>query len=162
MDNMDTHIRPATSSDFPAILNLIKELALFVHHPDKVSVTVEQMQREAVFFNALVAETQNSQIVGMAVYTFTYFTWVGKSLYLDDLYVKEAWRRRGIGTSFIQQIFRIAERESCHRVRWQVLDWNTPALNLYKQLGSEIDEDTRNCNFDEAAIHNIASQSHRL
>jgi predicted N-acetyltransferase YhbS len=96
---MKINIRKATEADFPAILGLIKELALFEKAPEKVTNTVEQMKEEQGLFRSIVAETKTGEIVGMALYFFAYYTWVGKSLYLDDLYVKETHRKLKIGTS---------------------------------------------------------------
>jgi GNAT superfamily N-acetyltransferase len=64
----------------------------------------------------------------MALYFFAYFTWMGKSLYLDDLYVKESFRGNKIGSNLLKEIFEFAKQEKCKRVRWQVLNWNKPAI----------------------------------
>src|SRR5258706_3441578 len=90
-------IREADEKDFPAILSLIKELAAFEKAPDKVTNTIEQMKKEKELFYCFVAETDKKEIVGMTICFFAYFTWVGKSLYVDDLIVKESLRRKGIG-----------------------------------------------------------------
>ncbi len=148
-----TTIRKATEADFPAILALVKELATFEKAPDSVTNTVEQMQAEKDHFHALVAETDNGDIVGMAVYFFAYFTWVGKSLYLDDLYVKADCRGEKIGTRLLAELFKVAKAEQCHRVRWQVLDWNSPAVELYEKIGANIESEWNNCDFDEKQIH---------
>ena len=81
--------RKANEEDFFAILSLVKELADFVNAPEKVINSVEQMKKEKDFFQCLVAENKNNEIIGIASYFFAYYTWVGKSLYLDDLYVKK-------------------------------------------------------------------------
>jgi ribosomal protein S18 acetylase RimI-like enzyme len=94
-----------------------------------------------------MAEDENGQILAMALYFFAYYTWVGKSMYLDDLYVKPQFRGSGIGTMLVKEIFRIAESEKCTRIRWQVLDWNTPAIELYKKMGMTLDEEWINCDW---------------
>lgn len=152
---MKTIIRTATEADFTSILALVKELASFEKAPDSVTNTVEQMQAEKDHFHALVAETDSGEIVGMAVYFFAYFTWVGKSLYLDDLYVKADCRGEKIGTRLLAELFAVAKRENCHRVRWQVLDWNTLAIELYEKMGASIESEWNNCDFDERQIQQM-------
>lgn len=149
---MQSTIRKATEKDFPAILALIKELALFEKAPEKVTNTVEQMNREKDFFQCFVAVNSKNEIVGIALYFFAYYTWVGKSLYLDDLYITKTYRGNKIGSKLLENIFEVAKKENCKRVRWQVLDWNTPAIEMYKKCGADIDEEWYNCDFDEKGI----------
>lgn len=144
---MNIKLRPATEADFPEILGMIKELALFEKAPEKVTNSVEQMQREKDFFRCIMAENEDGIIVGMALYFFAYYTWVGKSLYLDDLYIKPQYRGNGIGTMLLKEIMRISKEEKCTRIRWQVLDWNTPAIDLYKKMGMTLDEEWINCDW---------------
>lgn len=148
------HIRPATEADFEAILALIKELALFEKAADQVTNTVEQMKAEQDLFSCFVVENEEGQVIAMALYYLVYYTWVGKSLYLDDLYVQQAYRGQGIGSSLLQKLFEVAQAEGCRRVRWQVLDWNAPAIALYKKSGATIDGEWCNCDFDAAGIAN--------
>ncbi|MEZ5106571.1 MAG: GNAT family N-acetyltransferase [Draconibacterium sp.] len=152
---MIINIRKATEADFPAILGLIKELALFEKAPEKVTNTLEQMEMEKDFFKCMVAETKSGEIAGMALYFFAYYTWVGKSLYLDDLYVKENYRKMKIGTALLNEIMSIARAENCKRVRWQVLNWNENAINMYKKSGAIIDGEWLNCDFDATGIQNF-------
>lgn len=152
---MDFNIRYATEEDFPAILSLIRELAAFEKAPEKVTNSVEQMKQEQELFRCLVAETGTREIVGIALYFFAYFTWVGKSLYLDDLYVKKTFRKQKIGSALLKRIFEVANSEGCKRVRWQVLNWNQPALQLYMKSGASIDGEWLNCDFDSDAIKNF-------
>ncbi len=152
---MKTTIRKATEADFPSILALVNALAVFEKAADSVTNSVVQMQAEKDHFHALVAETDSGDIVGMAVYFFAYFTWVGKSLYLDDLYVKADCRGEKIGTRLLAELFAIAKAEKCHRLRWQVLDWNQPALTLYEKLGAKIESQWHNCDFDEQTMQQI-------
>lgn len=140
-------IRKAVPADFEAILGLIKDLALFEKTPEKVLNTVEQMEVEQACFECFVVENQEQKIIGMALYYFAYYTWVGKSLYLDDLYVQEAFRGQGIGGRLLDKIFEVAKENNCKRVRWQVLNWNEPAIRMYQKLGADIDNDWSNCDF---------------
>jgi GNAT superfamily N-acetyltransferase len=149
---MKITIRKAREKDYSAILSLIKELAIFEKAPDKVTNTVGQMEKEKDFFQCYIAETEEKEIVGMALYFFAYYTWVGKSLYLDDLYVKESYRGQQTGTKLLKKIFEIAKNENCKRVRWQVLNWNKPAIDMYKKIGANIQDEWNNCDVDFQGI----------
>ncbi|MBN2668648.1 MAG: GNAT family N-acetyltransferase [Bacteroidales bacterium] len=148
---MEYTIRKGTPDDFEAVLDMIKSLALFEKASEKVTNTIEQMQRDQKYFDFFVAQV-DGEIVGMALYFFAYYTWVGKSLYLDDLFVKEAHRGCGIGQALIEKIFEIAKAEHCSRLRWQVLDWNKPAIELYRKMGATLDNEWINCDFDQNQI----------
>jgi GNAT superfamily N-acetyltransferase len=152
---MNINIRKATEVDFPSILILIKELAAFEKAPEKVTNSLELMKKEKNLFHCFVAETETNEIVGMALYFFAYYTWVGKSLYLDDIYVKESFRKHKIGSGLLRKIFEVANMEECKRVRWQVLNWNKSAIQLYKKSGAEIDDEWLNCSFDSYRIKNF-------
>lgn len=149
---MPIKIRKASEKDFNAILALIHELAAFEKAPEKVTNTPAQMEKEKDYFLCYVAETNKMEIVGMALYFFAYYTWVGKSLYLDDLYVKESYRGQGIGTKLLTKILEIAKKENCKRVRWQVLNWNKPAIDMYRKCGASIDNEWINCDVDAHGI----------
>jgi ribosomal protein S18 acetylase RimI-like enzyme len=149
---MSITIRKATEADFSAILDLVKGLAIFQNSLERVTNTVEQMHKEKDLFNCFVAENENQEIVGIASYSFIYYTWVGKSLYLDDLYVKESCRGQKIGSELLKKIFEVAKAGNCKRVRWQVSEWNTNAITFYKKIGAEIDEECCNCDFDAKEI----------
>lgn len=153
---MNISIRVATHSDFPAILEMVKELAIFEKAEEKVTNTVEQMKDEQPFFHCLIAENDQQEPIAIALYFFAYYTWVGKSLYLDDLYVKEPFRQQGIATQLLKAVFDVARNEKCHRVRWQVLHWNENALALYRKCGATIDEQWANCDFDREGIANFS------
>ena len=152
---MNISIRKASESDFPEVLSLIKKLAEYEKEPDKVTNSVDLMKEEQDHFRCFVAETENHEIVGMAIYFFAYYTWVGKSLYLEDIYVKEQYRRYKIGTMLLRKIFEIALNENCKRVRWQVLDWNTSAIEFYRKGGAEITNNWLNCTYDKDGILNF-------
>lgn len=149
---MEINIRSASEKDFPAVLSLIRELAEYEKASGKVTNNVEQMKKEKDLFRCFVVETVAGEIVGMALYFFAYYTWVGKSLYLDDIYVKKEFRQNKIGSALLEKIFEVAEYENCKRVRWQVLNWNKPAIEVYRKCGAEIDDEWLNCSFDENGI----------
>ena len=149
---MEINIRRAIAEDFPAILALINELAEYERSPDAVTNTVEQMQQEKDHFRCFVAESSEHGIVGMALYFFAYFTWVGKSIYLEDIIVSREFRNRRIGEALMKRVMQEARDKNCKRVRWQVLDWNEPAIGFYRKCGAEISGDWLNCTFDEKGI----------
>jgi GNAT superfamily N-acetyltransferase len=149
---MSFTIRPAIEADYPAILNIIKALALFEKAPEKVTNTVEQMKAEKDYFNCLVATNEAGIVIAICLYFFAYYTWVGKSLYLDDLYVLEPYRRHGIAAALLNELFEIARRECCNRVRWQVLDWNETAIQFYEKIGATLDYEWVNCDYDRKGI----------
>nr|WP_320023207.1 GNAT family N-acetyltransferase [uncultured Draconibacterium sp.] len=146
---MDINIRKATEKDFPAIFRLITELAEYEKSPEKVSNSLELMYEQKDYFNCYVAETEEKEIIGMALYYFSYYTWVGKTLYLDDLYVKEAWRGNGLGTRLMDKMFEVAKAEKCNRFRLQVLNWNESAIKLYEKSGFTVDKTWYNCDFED-------------
>ena len=145
---MDINIRLATEDDFGAILELFKEFAHFENLDERMTNSVERMNIEKEYFNCFVAVNNQDEIVGYATYFFSYFTWTGKSLYMDDLYVKESHRGSGIGTLLINKVISFANANGCHKLRWQVSDWNAPAIGFYKSLGAIIDAQERNCDLD--------------
>lgn len=147
-------IRKGESKDYPAVLQQINDLALFEKAPEQVTNTVEQMNAESEHFRLFVAENENQKIVGFAICFFAYYTWIGKSLYLDDLYIEPEYRGQKIGKQLFHEIFKLAQEEKCKRLRWQVLDWNKDAIEVYKHIGSKLDYEWVNCDFDEKMISN--------
>ncbi len=145
-------IRKYTTADIPSIIELINELALFEKAPEKVTNSIEQMSQETKYFDCFVAENDNNEIVGIALYFFAYFTWVGKTLYLDDLYIKPEHRGGKIGTKLLNKIFEVAKNENCNRLRWQVLDWNSSAIDFYQKCGATLDGEWINCDFTKIQI----------
>jgi GNAT superfamily N-acetyltransferase len=138
-------IRSADECDFPQIVDLFKDFALFEKLPDKMVNSVDRMIAEKEYFNCFVAETADKKIIGYATYFFGYYTWIGKSLYMDDLYVKPEFRAIGIGTRLINEIIDFAKSNNCHKLRWQVSQWNKPAIEFYIKLGAVVDNTEQNC-----------------
>jgi GNAT superfamily N-acetyltransferase len=141
-------IREANEDDFNTIVLLFKEFAHFENLDERLTNTVERMKNESEFFNCFVAENDKHEIVGYATHFFAYFTWSGKALYMDDLYVKLDYRGSGVGTLLINKVITFAKNSGCHKLRWQVSDWNAPAIRFYKSLGAVIDAQERNCDLD--------------
>lgn len=96
-------------------------------------------------FHCLVAETPKKGIAGYVTYFFCYFTWIGKSMYMDDLYVKPEFRGCGIGTKLIHRIIKYAKDSHCHKIRWQVSGWNEKSIAFYKKLGAAVNNVEHNC-----------------
>jgi len=139
------NIRKVVPSDFPSILALINEFAIFQKTPEKVSITLEQMEKEKDFFQCFVAETSDKVIVGFASFYFTYFSWTGKGLFLDDLYVTESYRKQNIGVQLLNAVIDLGKKEQCKKLRWQVSGWNKNAIGFYKKMGAVIDDTEINC-----------------
>lgn len=142
---MSITIRPVDIADFPQIVDLFKEFALFEKLPEKMLNSVDRMTAEKEFFHCFVAETADKKIIGYASYFFGYYTWIGKSLYMDDLYVKPEYRGMQVGTRLIQEVIALAKTSDCHKLRWQVSQWNKPAIEFYRKLGAVIDHTEQNC-----------------
>lgn len=136
-------IRPARPEDAGLILSFVRELAAYEGEADKVANSEAAIREEGFgerpIFQALIAELAGAQgryePVGMALCYHTYSTWTGRrGLYVDDLYVREAARRHGVGRALLQAAARLAREQGCTRVDLQVLDWN-PAIRFYERLG---------------------------
>ena len=136
---MSVTVRPATSDDVPAILRLIKALATYEREPHAVRATHETLMH--TFFSddahvfAHVAD-KAGEVVGTTVWFLNYSTWTGRSgLYLEDLFVSENARDRGVGRALFRALAREAIARGCARIDWAVLDWNTPAMAFYRAIG---------------------------
>ena len=138
-------IRQITESDFPVLISLFREFALFEKLPDKMTNSVEQMLVERDYLTGFVAVNSEAEILGYATCFFGYYTWIGKSLYMDDLYVRPDFRGTGIGTKLINEVIAFAKAENCKKLRWQVSEWNQPAIDFYKSLGANVDAVESNC-----------------
>lgn len=134
--NQHTQIRKAENKDFEAVYALIKELAIFENEPNEPTNTLKKFIAEGTSkqprFQVLVAE-QNAEIVGIALYYYGYSTWKGAMIYLDDLVVKNEYRKKGIGKMLMDELISIAKEERINQVRWHVLDWNENAIQFYKK-----------------------------
>ena len=135
-------LRPATPADVPLILALIQELAEYEREPQAVVATVEDLLRDGFGpqprFQVVLAEWEG-QPAGFAFYFWSYSTWRGKpGLHLEDLFVRPAYRGQGLGKALLVHLARVAVEAGCARFGWQVLDWNTSALEFYKSLGATV------------------------
>ena len=142
---MTVTIRKIEERDFPALIALFKEFALFEKLPEKMTNSVEQMLGEKEYLTGFVAVNNADEILGYVTYFFGYYTWIGKSLYMDDLYVRQDFRGAGVGTKLINEVIAFAKTENCKKLRWQVSEWNQPAIDFYKSLGATVDAVESNC-----------------
>ena len=145
---MNISIRNGTEADYPAIIDLINQFAFFQKTPERVTNTAEQMRSDNNLFQCFVAVDEKNRIVGYAAWFFAYFSWTGKALYLDDLYVVESARGKNIGTRLLQTVIDHATASKCVKVRWQVSTWNKPAIAFYRKMGALIDDIEMNCHFE--------------
>lgn len=135
------NIRPATAEDAALILRFITDLAIYEKAEHKVIATASDI-RESLFASdsttkALICHIDDAP-VGFAVYFFNYSTWLGKhGLYLEDLYVSPEHRGSGAGKALLRYLAKIAVSKNCGRLEWSVIDWNEPAIQFYKSLGAE-------------------------
>ena len=148
-------IRKATKNDMPSVLELIQELATFEKEPDAVVVTVDDLIRDGFsenpLFQCFVAEEEN-EIIGMALYYYRYSTWKGKTIHLEDLIVKENKRGTGAGFALYKEIIKQGKSENVRRIEWNVLDWNTPAIDFYEKSGAKVLGDWRVVHMDDKGI----------
>jgi GNAT superfamily N-acetyltransferase len=136
------NIRIASREDVPALHALVRELARYEKAEDEFVASLDDYYAsfEEGVFEALVAEGSEG-ILGMALYYMTYSTWKGKMLYLEDFVVQEAYRRHGIGQQLFDGFLEVARKKNCRLVKWQVLDWNVPALRFYEKNEAIIERD---------------------
>ncbi|MFN4027359.1 MAG: GNAT family N-acetyltransferase [Flavobacterium sp.] len=161
------NIRKGEKKDMPAVLDLIRELAIFEKEPDAVVVTVADLERDGFgenpLFYTFVAEVENDssdseqekQIVGMALYYYRYSTWKGRTIHLEDLIVKEEMRGSGLGLALYTKIIEQGKADNVRRIEWNVLDWNTPAIEFYKKSGAKILADWDVVQMDEQGINDF-------
>ncbi|MCU0360734.1 MAG: GNAT family N-acetyltransferase [Bacteroidia bacterium] len=139
---METKIRVGLEADIPIVLQLIHELAVYEKEPDEVEVTEQQMLQwgfgKHPLFNFFVAE-QEGKVIGLALYYYKYSTWKGKCLFLEDIIVTEKYRNKNIGSMLFESVVKVAKQEGVKRLEWQVLEWNTPAIEFYKKYKANLD-----------------------
>jgi GNAT superfamily N-acetyltransferase len=140
-------IRKATVKDVPLILSFIHELAEYEREPSAVRATEGDLIRDGFSenpkFRVIIAEWDSSP-AGMAFFFLSYSTWQGRQgLFLEDLFVRPQFRRKGIGKALMVHLAKLAIAEHCYGVRWDVLDWNTSAIDVYQRLGASFREHWR-------------------
>lgn len=133
-------LRPGGPDDVPRILGLIRELAEYERLTHEVRTTEEDL-RSALFGEAPVAEVllaeAEEETVGFALFFSSFSTFLGRpGIYLEDLYVRPAYRSRGLGRALLARLAALAVERGGGRVEWAVLDWNESAIGFYRKLGA--------------------------
>ena len=145
-------IRLASEADMPAIHALVHELAVYERAPEAHTATIEDYLRDfktGIFESHVAVNTDESlgkqgEIVGMIFYYMAYSTWKGRMLYLEDFVVTENYRQYGVGQMLFETFLEIAREKECRLVKWQVLDWNEPAIKFYRKNEAIIENEWYN------------------
>jgi GNAT superfamily N-acetyltransferase len=161
------NLRPATPADVPQILTFIRDLATYEREPDAVLATEADLLRDGFGptkrFDCIIAELTSKDTAtaaGFALYFYNYSTWRGHAgIYLEDLYVSPEHRGKGIGKALLTRVAAIAVAEGCPRYEWAVLDWNTPSIDFYHQLGAVMKSDWKGMQVSGNALAALAALS---
>lgn len=150
-------IREGKKADLPRVLELVRELAVYEKAPDEVSNTVQMMELDGfgpnpVFGFFVAVKNSTNEIIGISIYYYRYSTWKGRRLYLEDIVVTETERGNGAGKLLFDRTMLKCLEDGCTGMMWQVLDWNTPAINFYKKYGASLDGEWINCNLQAEEI----------
>jgi len=149
---MEVSIRQALPNDMENVLRLIRELADYENEPEEVTIDVDTLilgsQGDHPLFTCFVAEI-DKHIVGIALVYFRFSTWKGKILHLEDLIVTETYRNKGVGSLLYNAVMRYAKAEGVKRVSWEVLNWNTGAIDFYERTGADVLRDWHVVHFTE-------------
>lgn len=154
-------IRAATAADVPQILTFIHALAEYERAPHEVTATAEGLLRDGfgprpIYF-CLIAE-QDGAPAGFALFFFNYSTWKGRpGVYVEDLFVEPHFRGHGIGRALLRRVAAFALEQGCERLQWEVLDWNTPAIEFYRAMGAAFLDEWRNVRLDGAPLRRLAA-----
>ncbi|HVY76671.1 MAG TPA: GNAT family N-acetyltransferase [Puia sp.] len=152
---MKITIRKAVVEDCPAMMELVRELAIFEKAPDAVTVTLDHFRKSGFgkkpVWQAFVGTISDpvhlkEKLVGLSLFYIRYSTWKGQRLYLEDLIVTEKARGMGIGKKLFYRTLEEAKRLKLNGMTWQVLDWNEPAILFYQKYGANIESGWLNCN----------------
>ena len=154
-------IRFAGPKDAEQIHNFMCQLASFEREPDAVLVTpatlAKQLSSDSPPFECLFIES-GEDVLGFALFFHNYSTWRGaKGIHLEDLFVSEKNRGRGLGKQLLEALARIAQERHCPRLEWQVLDWNESAIIFYESIGAEILREWLPCRLEGDSLNLIAS-----
>ena len=157
-------VRKGKVEDIPRTMELIRELAEYERALDQVNIDVETLTEDGFgpdpAYGLLVLEAAGSdELVGMALYYEKYSTWNGRCLFLEDLVVTERERGKGYGLQLFSAVAAEAIRRHCAYMQWQVLDWNTPAIDFYKAMDAEVSSEWLNGRLAGEALQRLADAS---
>lgn len=154
------NLRPAVPADAPLILQYVRELAEYEREPEAAVATEADLCRYAFSEHPLVKVTMaewDGAPAGFALWFLNFSTWEGKpGIYLEDLFVRPAFRGHGIGKALLQHLAALAVTEGWTRFVWQVLDWNTPAIEFYEAHGAKIMRPWLTCRVEGEALKQLA------
>ena len=161
-DKMTLDIRAATEDDVPLILSFIRKLAEYGDISDEVAATEDDI-RAALFGPHPVASTVlayvGSEPAGFALYSFTFSSFLGRpGMFVEDLYVENAHRSRGVGKALLVHLAKLAQQRSCGRLEWSVLNWNERAMEFYQELGAEPMDEWTTFRLGGEALEHLASE----
>jgi GNAT superfamily N-acetyltransferase len=153
-------LRPAAPADVPAIVGLIRELAVFERLEHLVVTTPESLlphlfgpHPAAEVVVAEATDGDGPRLVGFALYFTNFSTFLGRpGLYLEDLYVQPAFRGSGLGKRLLQHLGALGVERGCGRFEWSVLDWNENAIRFYEKMGATVMQDWRICRITGPAL----------
>jgi GNAT superfamily N-acetyltransferase len=155
------HIRPATLHDAALLRVMICELANFERELDQVMIREEDLARDGFGanprFRALIADW-DTEPAGYALFFDYYSTWAGRGLFLEDLFVRELFRKRGIGKALLSAVARVAVEEHCYGIHWEVLEWNQDAIEFYISLGATFRDQWRPVLLADDALRRLADK----
>ena len=155
---MKIKIREGVKKDLPSVLKLIKELADFENARDQVTITLEDLENDGFgdhpWYWFLVAEN-NEKIIGLSFYFIRYSTLKGKFLFLEDFVIKEEYKRQGIGSKLFEETINICKKKDLNGMIWQILDWNTSAIEFYKKYNADISKEWLNGKLTKNQIDKI-------
>ncbi|MEQ4660366.1 MULTISPECIES: GNAT family N-acetyltransferase [Providencia] len=158
---MNVEIKPATCDDAALILDMIIELADYEKARHEVKATVADIENSLFGANSSTEALTcyvDGQPAGYAVFFTSYSTWLGNNgIYLEDLYVSPDFRGAGAGKKLLKHIAVLAVERKCQRLEWSVLDWNQPAIDFYKSIGAEPQDEWVRYRMDEKVIAAFAS-----
>lgn len=143
----NTLIREGIEGDIPSLMQMIRDLAEFEKAPHMVEMDEKRLMEDWSVhqaFKFIIAEL-DSEIAGMSLFYPRYSTWQGRCYYLEDLYVKPAFRNRGVGLALLEATSEEARIAGAGRLDWQVLDWNMDAVRFYERLGANVEKEWWNC-----------------
>jgi GNAT superfamily N-acetyltransferase len=155
-------IRCATVDDVPLLKCMIVEFARFERLADHVTVTEEALARDGFGaqprFRALIPEWEG-KTAGYAIFFPFYSSFAGPGLFLEDIYVREEFRGEGIGKALMAEVAAITLREGYRAMRWEVLDWNQPAIDFYKKLGATFLDDWKEVRLEDEPLRRLAERA---
>ena len=157
----DLRIEPASIRDVPLILRFIQELAEYEQLAHACVATEDDLRAHLFGPNAVASTViayAGDEPAGFALYFFNFSTFLARpGLYLEDLYVKPTLRKRGIGRALLAYLARVASERGCGRMEWSVLNWNEPAIRVYRGIGAQPLEDWTVMRLTGSAIITLAA-----